>query len=148
MSDVDSDRKRRATEMDSSTVVVPKKKFLAQVEAAASEVSVKPEPTNPSKAGSASSSGSGHTSASVKDEPGAERPIPAHSTSFSIRDNAPAGARPADDEENVRFQNAQLYAANQVLIILLCLQCHYQTNPISFVGVSFGLCAGRCLIAL
>lgn len=136
MSDVDSDRKRRATEMDSSTVVVPKKKFLAQVEAAASEVSVKPEPTNLSKAASGSSSASGHASGSVKDEPGAERPIPAHSTSFSIRDNAPAGARPADDEENVRFQNAQLYAANQAhrneIQRLNCqiesLQCQSQKN--------------------
>jgi hypothetical protein len=109
MSEVDADRKRRASEMDSA-VVAPKKKFLAaQAEAAASDSTSSKAPP-PSPGGVV-----GNAGAALSEGRADARPVvtSSHATSYSTRDNAPAGARSADDDENVRFQNTQLYAANQ-----------------------------------
>lgn len=90
-------------------MVAPKKKFLAaQAEAAASDTTA---------AGKSISTGNAVQNSGNSDARGGEAKSNAtssHATSYSVRDNAPAGARSADDEENVKFQNAQLYAANQV----------------------------------
>eukprot|EP00291_Cryptomonas_curvata_P009082 CAMPEP_0172189934 /NCGR_PEP_ID=MMETSP1050-20130122/22817_1 /TAXON_ID=233186 /ORGANISM="Cryptomonas curvata, Strain CCAP979/52" /LENGTH=851 /DNA_ID=CAMNT_0012864719 /DNA_START=252 /DNA_END=2806 /DNA_ORIENTATION=- len=94
-----------------SAVVAPKKKFLAaQAEAAASDsASSKGPPPSPGGV-------LGNVGAALSEGRATEaRPVltSSHATSYSTRDNAPAGARSADDDENVRFQNSQLYAANQ-----------------------------------
>jgi hypothetical protein len=93
-----------------SAVVAPKKKFLAaQAEAAASD-------STSSKAPPPSPGGVVGAGAALSEGRADARPVvtSSHATSYSTRDNAPAGARSADDDENVRFQNTQLYAANQV----------------------------------
>ena len=97
-------------QMDAAVVVAPKKKFLAaQAEAAASDITAASKST--------ASTATTLQNAGNSDGRGGESKSSAtssHATSYSVRDNAPAGARSADDDENVKFQNAQLYAANQV----------------------------------
>ena len=95
-------------QMDTATVVAPKKKFLAaQAEAAASDSSAANKAAAPSLGAQTTANSDGKI---------VEARASSHSTSFSVRDNAPAGARSADDEEIVRFQNTQLFAANQVFM--------------------------------
>jgi hypothetical protein len=96
-----------------SAVVAPKKKFLAaQAEAAASDSTSSKAPLPSPGGGVVGNAGAALTEGRAADA----RPAltSSHATSYSTRDNAPAGARSADDDENVRFQNSQLYAANQV----------------------------------
>ena len=98
--------------------MAPKKKFLAaQAEAAASDSTSSKAPP-PSPGGVVGNVGAALTEGRATDA----RPVltSSHATSYSTRDNAPAGARSADDDENVRFQNSQLYAANQVSASVAC----------------------------
>eukprot|EP00287_Rhodomonas_sp_CCMP768_P033310 CAMPEP_0202856762 /NCGR_PEP_ID=MMETSP1389-20130828/92216_1 /ASSEMBLY_ACC=CAM_ASM_000865 /TAXON_ID=302021 /ORGANISM="Rhodomonas sp., Strain CCMP768" /LENGTH=239 /DNA_ID=CAMNT_0049535451 /DNA_START=191 /DNA_END=907 /DNA_ORIENTATION=+ len=107
MSEGDNDRKRRASELDATVVVAPKKKFLA----AQAEAAEKAQESTPAKAHASSSAAAAKVKPekeTVKLEKG-----DVHSASYSIRDNAPAGAHADDSEEVLRFQNQQLFAALQ-----------------------------------
>ena len=97
MSDSDNDRKRKASEID-STAVAPKKKLAAQAALAAAEAAEK------DSVGSAKTVGG---SVTVKSEHGAK-------PSYSVEHSAPAGAHPADSEEVVKFQRDRLAAALEV----------------------------------
>jgi hypothetical protein len=92
-----------------TTAVAPKKKFLAaQAEAAATSSSTPTEtPVTPRPHGAGSSS-AGPSTPAVQSN-GSEG-------AWTVKDSAPAGTNPADSEEIVKFQNAQLYAAHQVII--------------------------------
>lgn len=94
--------------------VAPKKKFLAaqaeacnEVKAAAGSSTVKKEDKL-----------SPHIKSEVKDEKDSDsaqvKVTDRSETSYSIRDNAPAGANAADSEEVLRFKNEQLFAALEV----------------------------------
>lgn len=97
MSDADNDRKRKASEMDTTGgVVAPKKKLAAQAALAAAEAAEK-ESAGAAKVGSSSS-------ASIKLEPGLK-------PSYLVEVTAPSGANSEDSEEVLKFQNERLYAA-------------------------------------
>jgi hypothetical protein len=104
MSDADNDRKRKASEMDTTGgVVAPKKKLAAQAALAAAEAAEK-ESAGAAKVGSSSS-------ASIKLEPGLK-------PSYLVEVTAPSGANSEDSEEVLKFQNERLYAALEVSVLL------------------------------
>eukprot|EP00961_Rhodomonas_salina_P020635 277558-Rhodomonas_salina.1 len=97
-----------------ATVVAPKKKFLAaQAEAAEKKEQESSTPAKQSTGGAAAGAAAVAVKTEVKAEVKAEKGD-VNSTSYSVRDNAPAGALADDSEEVLRFQNQQLYAALQV----------------------------------
>ena len=109
----------RQEQMD-AIAVAPKKKFLAAQAEACNEVKAATGSSNVKKVDKLLP----HIKSEVKDEKDSDsaqvKVTDRSETSYSIRDNAPAGANAADSEEVLRFKNEQLFAALEVKLTLAC----------------------------